>query len=85
VGATTGGKAYFAKNWKEQQEAFASIRDDLAHLYSLSYYPQPNPNRGWRTITVELVGQNIKKYRVRTRSGYRPKAVRFTEQMKPAS
>ena len=53
--AATGGKVYFAKNWKEEQNAFASIRDDLAHLYSLSYYPQPNPNRGWRTITVKLV------------------------------
>jgi len=85
VSATTGGKVYFAKNWKEQQDAFASIRDDLAHLYSLSYYPQPNPNRGWRSITVKLVGQNLKGYHVRTRSGYRPKAVRLTEQIKPAT
>ena len=46
--AATGGKAYFAKNWRDEQKAFASIRDDLAHLYWLSYYPQPNPNRGWR-------------------------------------
>ncbi len=76
VSASTGGKAYFAKNWRDQQRAFASIRDDLAHLYSLSYYPQPNPNRGWRSITVKLVGENLKKYRLRTRSGYRPKAVR---------
>src|SRR5579863_9611913 len=30
--SSTGGKAYFAKDWKEQQKAFASIRDDLAHL-----------------------------------------------------
>jgi VWFA-related protein len=85
VGATTGGKVYFAKNWKEEQDAFASIRDDLAHLYSLSYYPQPNPNRGWRSITVKLVGQDLKSYRVRTRSGYRPKAVRLIEQIRPAS
>ena len=85
VSATTGGKAYFAKNWQEQQQAFASIRDDLAHLYSLSYYPQPNPNRGWRSITVKLVGQNLKDYRIRTRSGYRPKAVRLSEQVKAAS
>ena len=85
VSATTGGKVYFAKNWKEQQDAFASIRDDLAHLYSLSYYPQPNPNRGWRSITVKLVGQNLKGYHIRTRSGYRPKAVRLTEQIKQAS
>ena len=85
VGATTGGKAYFAKDWKEQEEAFAAIRDDLAHLYYFSYYPQPNPNAGWRAITVALVGQNAKKYRVRTRSGYRPKAVRVSEQMRPGS
>ena len=69
------------KNWKDQEKAFASIREDLAHLYSLSYYPQPNPNRGWRTITVRLRGENGKKYRIRTRSGYRPKTVRIAGQM----
>lgn len=67
----TGGKAYFAKSWKDEKDAFSSIREDLAHLYSLSYYPQPNPNRGWRTIEVKLVGENAKKYRIRTRDGYR--------------
>jgi hypothetical protein len=67
----TGGKAYFAKNWGDEKKAFASIRDDLAHLYALSYYPQPNPNRGWRTITVKLVGKDLQKYHVRTRDGYR--------------
>src|SRR5205807_6082295 len=46
--AATGGKAYFAKNWSDEKRAFASIRDDLAHLYSLSYYPKSNPNSGWR-------------------------------------
>lgn len=72
MAAATGGKAYFANNWRDQQKAFASIRDDLAHLYSVSYYPQANPNRGWRAITVKLNGEALKKYRVRTRSGYRP-------------
>ena len=43
MSAATGGEAYFAKTWKQQQKAFASIRNDLAHLYSLSYYPQANP------------------------------------------
>jgi hypothetical protein len=85
VSATTGGKAYFAKNWKEQQEAFASVRDDLEHLYSISYYPQPNPNAGWRSITVKLMGQTFREYRIRTRSGYRPKAVRLSQQPKPVS
>ena len=70
--ATTGGEAYFAKTWKDQRDAFASIREDLAHLYFLSYYPQPNPNRGWRAITVKLANPKFKKYEIRTRSGYRP-------------
>ena len=67
----TGGKAYFAKSWKDEKDAFSSIREDLAHLYSLSYYPQPNPNRGWRSISVKLVGEAAQKYRIRTRDGYR--------------
>jgi VWFA-related protein len=76
--AATGGKAYFAKDWKDEQRAFASIRDDLAHLYSLSYYPQPNPNLGWRAITVKLNGERLKKYHIRTRNGYRPQPSRFS-------
>jgi Ca-activated chloride channel homolog len=76
--AATGGKAYFAKNWKDEHIAFASIRDDLAHLYSLSYYPKFNPNTGWRTITVKLVGDRVKNDRVRTRKGYRPQPFRFS-------
>ena len=67
----TGGKAYFAKDWRDEKEAFASIRDDLAHLYAISYYPAQNPNRGWRSISVKLVGKNLQKYHIRTRAGYR--------------
>jgi Ca-activated chloride channel homolog len=77
--AATGGKAYFAKNWKDEKRAFASIRDDLGHLYALSYYPQANPNRGWRTIQVKLAGERLKKYHIRTRNGYRPLPARFAE------
>jgi Ca-activated chloride channel family protein len=68
----TGGEAYFAKSWKDEQQAFAAIRDDLAHLYALNYYPQANSNQGWRAISVKLVGERLKKYHIRTRSGYRP-------------
>lgn len=83
--AATGGKAYFAKNWKDEKRAFASIRDDLAHLYSLSYYPQPNPNRGWRTISVKLTGEHMKKYHIRTRAGYRPLPARSPAPAETAS
>jgi len=72
MSASTGGEAYYAKNWRDERQAFASIREDLAHLYFLSYYPQTNPNRGWRAITVKLKDPKWKKYRIRTRSGYRP-------------
>jgi Ca-activated chloride channel homolog len=71
VSKASGGKAYFAKNWREEKKAFASIREDLVHLYTLSYYPQPNPNRGWRSIKVKLVSKDLQKYHIRTRDGYR--------------
>jgi VWFA-related protein len=76
MSASTGGKSYFARGWQDQEKAFASIRDDLAHLYTLTYYPQPNPNYGWRSIEVKLVGPGFKDYHVRARSGYRPRSNR---------
>jgi Ca-activated chloride channel family protein len=81
--ANTGGQAYFAKDWHDQEQAFSSIREDLAHLYFLSYYPQPNPNRGWRAINVKLVGKNLQKYHIRTRSGYRPLPARVSVDAAP--
>ena len=83
--AATGGKVYFAKTWKEEQDAFGSIRDDLAHLYSLSYYPEPNPNAGWRSIRVKLAA-NHGKYHIRTRDGYRLRNFQFsTENASPSA
>ncbi|MGH9573000.1 MAG: VWA domain-containing protein [Candidatus Acidiferrales bacterium] len=72
ISSSTGGEVYFAKNWTEEKKAFTAIRNDLSHLYTLYYYPQPNPNRGWRAITVKLKGPGVGKYRIRARSGYRP-------------
>ena len=67
----TGGKAYFSKSWRDEKQAFESIRDDLGHLYTLTYYPAANPNPGWRSIKVRLVGKDLQKYHIRTRDGYR--------------
>jgi Ca-activated chloride channel family protein len=72
ISSSTGGELYFAKNWTEEKNAFAAIRNDLSHLYTLYYYPQANPNRGWRAISVKLKGPGMGKYRIRARSGYRP-------------
>jgi Ca-activated chloride channel homolog len=82
--AATGGKAYFAKNWRDEKQAFAAIRDDLAHLYSVSYYPRANPNSGWRAITVKLAGEKG-KYHIRTRNGYRPLPARYSADNQPAA
>jgi VWFA-related protein len=81
--AATGGKAYFARNWRDEKRAFASVRDDLAHLYSLSYYPKANPNSGWRAITVKVIDDHSKGYKIRTRNGYRPQSSRFSSDAEP--
>jgi VWFA-related protein len=69
---TTGGKSYFAKTWQRQVEAFEHIREDLGNSYTVTYYPQPNPNEGFRRITIQLTSDAMKKYKIRARPGYRP-------------
>ncbi len=73
IATRTGGKAYFAKTWQKQVEAFESIREDLGNSYTVTYYPQANPNEGFRKVTVEVATDAGKKYRVRARPGYRPR------------
>ncbi len=72
LSSKTGGKTYFARSWQKQVEAFENIREDLGNSYAVTYYPQANPNEGFRKITVEVVGDAAKKYRLRYRPGYRP-------------
>jgi Ca-activated chloride channel homolog len=72
ISANTGGKSYFAKTWQKQIEAFESIREDLGNSYTITYYPQPNPNEGFRRIRVELTDEAMRKYKIRARPGYRP-------------
>ena len=73
ISTRTGGKAYWAKTWQKQVEAFEAIREDLGNSYTVTYYPAPNPNEGFRKISVEIVADVGKKYRVRARPGYRPR------------
>jgi len=73
ISTRTGGKAYFAKTWQKQVEAFENIREDLGNSYSVTYYPQTNPNEGFRKIEVQITSDVGKKYRVRARPGYRPR------------
>ena len=73
ISTRTGGKAYWAKTWQKQVEAFEAIREDLGNSYTVTYYPAPNPNEGFRKISVEIGADVSKKYRVRARPGYRPR------------
>jgi Ca-activated chloride channel homolog len=68
----TGGKAYWAKTWQRQVEAFDDIREDLGNSYTITYYPQANPNTGFRKIAVEITTDPGKKLRINSRPGYRP-------------
>ena len=45
ISTRTGGKSYFAKTWQKQVEAFEAIREDLGNSYTVTYYPQTNPER----------------------------------------
>src|SRR5512132_514890 len=74
ISTRTGGKSYFAKTWQKQVEAFEDIREDLGNSYTITYYPQHNSNEGFRKISVEIVSDAAKKYRVRARPGYRPRS-----------
>jgi Ca-activated chloride channel homolog len=73
IATRTGGKSYFAPNWQKQVEAFEAIREDLGNSYTVTYYPQPNPNEGFRKIAVDVISDVGKKYRVQCRPGYRPR------------
>jgi Ca-activated chloride channel family protein len=68
----TGGQVFFAKTWQKQVEAFESIRESLGNSYTITYYPQANNNEGFRKISVDIVSDAAKKYRIRARPGYRP-------------
>jgi Ca-activated chloride channel family protein len=73
IATRTGGKAYWAKTWQKQVEAFEAIREDLGNSYTVTYYPAPNPNEGFRKIDIQIVSDTGKHYRVRSRPGYRPR------------
>jgi VWFA-related protein len=72
IAQRTGGKAYWARTWQKQVEAFEDIREDMSNSYTMTYYPAANPNDGFRKISVDIVSDPGKKYRLHVRPGYRP-------------
>jgi len=69
----TGGRVFWAHEWREQDQALSVIREGFASTYTVAYYPTSTSNREFRKVSIDLAGQFGSNYHVQTRSGYRPR------------
>jgi len=65
----TGGRAFFPFQLNDVANAFVEIQDELRSQYALSYKPADLRSDG-RYHTIEILAQNHKNLRVRSRRGY---------------
>ena len=70
LAARTGGQLFWAPTWRKEAEAFMAICENLASVYTVAYYPALSSNQSFRKISVAVVSDAGRKYRVRTRAGY---------------
>lgn len=63
----TGGRVFYAKEYRDLGEVYAEIEQELRSQYLLAYYPKSNGGDGWREVRVEVSGRGLKP---RTLSGY---------------
>jgi len=78
MSAPTGGKAYFAKSWRDEKKAFASIRDDLAHLYSFQLLPETKSQSRMARYQSTVGGRTLEEISHSDRGTIRPKPNRFS-------
>jgi Ca-activated chloride channel family protein len=69
ISETTGGRAFFPFQITEVANAFAEIQDELRSQYALSYHPSGFSADG-RYHTIQIMAQNHKNLKVRSRRGY---------------
>jgi VWFA-related protein len=69
IADATGGRAFFPFQLNDVANAFVEIQDELRSQYALSYNPSDLRTDG-RYHTIEIVAQNHKGLRVRSRRGY---------------
>jgi Ca-activated chloride channel homolog len=69
ISEATGGRAFFPFQLTDVANAFAQIQDELRSQYALSYKPADLMADG-RYHTIEIMAQNHKGLRVRSRHGY---------------
>jgi Ca-activated chloride channel homolog len=69
ISETTGGRAFFPFQIIEVANAFAEIQEELRSQYALSYHPAGFSADG-RFHTIQILAQNHKNLKVRSRRGY---------------
>ena len=69
IADATGGRAFFPFQLNDVADAFVEIQDELRSQYALSYNPSDLQTDG-RYHTIEILAQNHKGLRVRSRRGY---------------
>jgi Ca-activated chloride channel family protein len=69
IADATGGRPFFPFQLNDVANAFVEIQDELRSQYALSYKPSDLRNDG-RYHTIEIMAQNHKNLRVRSRRGY---------------
>jgi len=67
----TGGRAYFPRNERDLNDAFAQIQRDLRERYLIAY-SSSNKNRdgAYRHVTIEIVNQDLRRENLKL--NYRP-------------
>lgn len=69
IADATGGRAFFPFQLNDVADAFGTIQDELRSQYALSYKPSDLRADG-RYHTIEILAQNHKGLRVRSKRGY---------------
>ena len=69
IAEATGGRAFFPFQIRDVANAFAEIQDELRSQYALSYKPAELGMDG-RYHSIEILAQNHKGLRIRSRHGY---------------
>jgi Ca-activated chloride channel homolog len=79
----TGGRAYFPRNERDLNDAFAQIQRDLRERYLIAY-SSSNKNRdgAYRHVTIEIVNQDLRRENLKL--NYRPGYFAKTATLEPS-
>ncbi|MDP9159414.1 MAG: VWA domain-containing protein [Acidobacteriota bacterium] len=69
IAEATGGRAFFPFQIRDVANAFAEIQNELRSQYALSYKPAELA-AGGRYHSIEIIAQNHKGLKIRSRHGY---------------